>query len=267
MTTLHAAPGGAQEAYDVLAPAYDLLTGAYAYDRWLSALEELALDHGLAGRRLLDVACGTGASFLPMLTRGYEVTACDISSRMLAVAREKAADALLFRADMRELPRIGQFDLITCIDDALNYVLEAQDLQAVLAGIARNLASHGLAVWDLNTVAQYQGQFASDHIVVDDDTFIGWRSGGPARLIHGEIVEVVIDVFRRRTESCWQRSSSIHRQRHWPRATVEQLCRRAGLEVLDVRGQFPAAVIADDLDESAHTKAIYVVRLARKEAP
>ena len=34
---------------------------------------------GLRGARLLDVACGTGNTMLPMLARGYEVTGVDIS--------------------------------------------------------------------------------------------------------------------------------------------------------------------------------------------
>jgi ubiquinone/menaquinone biosynthesis C-methylase UbiE len=81
----------AARAYAVLAPASDLLTADYAYGPRLAALERLALRHGLAGRRLLDVACGTGKSFMPLLERGFEVTACDISPEMVAEARRKVA--------------------------------------------------------------------------------------------------------------------------------------------------------------------------------
>ena len=77
MTTATLDP--AEAAYDALAPAYDILTADYDYDAWLSAIERVAIAHGLTGRRVLDVACGTGKSFLPLLERGYEVTACDIS--------------------------------------------------------------------------------------------------------------------------------------------------------------------------------------------
>jgi RNA polymerase sigma factor (sigma-70 family) len=113
----------AEAAYDALAPAYDVLTADYDYDVWLSAIERVAIAHGLAGRRVLDVACGTGKSFLPLLERGYEVTACDISQAMLPVARAKVGPrAQLCRLDMRALPALGPFDLITCLDDALNYL-------------------------------------------------------------------------------------------------------------------------------------------------
>ena len=79
------------EAYAVLAPAYDLLTAEYAYGPWLAAIERLAVGHGLSGRRLLDVGCGTGKSFMPLLDRGFEVTACDISPEMVAAARGRRA--------------------------------------------------------------------------------------------------------------------------------------------------------------------------------
>ena len=57
-------------AYDVLAPAYDLLTAGYAYAPWLAAIARLARAHGLAGRRALDVACGTGKSLEALLGAG-----------------------------------------------------------------------------------------------------------------------------------------------------------------------------------------------------
>src|SRR5205085_1166001 len=178
-----------------------------------------------------------------------DVTGCDVSSRMLALARDKAPSALLYRADMRELPVFGQFDLITCLDDALNYLLEPDELEAAVSGIADNLAPGGIALWDLNTVAQYRGQFASDHIVVDESTFIGWRRASPWAVESGAVVEIAIDVFAREAGECWHRSSSVHRQRHWPPPVIERVCRAAGLRLLEVRGQRPPAVIGGELDE------------------
>ena len=46
-------------AYDALAHVYDGLTAHHDHERWLALLLGLALSHGLAGNRALDVACGT----------------------------------------------------------------------------------------------------------------------------------------------------------------------------------------------------------------
>jgi ubiquinone/menaquinone biosynthesis C-methylase UbiE len=97
-------------AYDVVAPAYDLLTRGYAYARWLASIDRLARSHGLAGRRALDVACGTGKSLEALLDLGYDAVGCDGSPGMAAIAGAKLADrAAVHVADMRSLPVYGAF--------------------------------------------------------------------------------------------------------------------------------------------------------------
>src|SRR5215207_10747192 len=124
------------QAYDALAPVYDDIGSGRAHERWLAAIEELALEYGLAGRRLLDVACGTGNSFMELLGRGYDVTACDASPRMVAAARRKAGPAArVLVADMRRLPALGEFDLVTCLDDGLNHLTEPREVLAALTGM------------------------------------------------------------------------------------------------------------------------------------
>src|SRR5690242_14968886 len=83
-------PSDTRAAYEELAHVYDELTAHHDHERWLSLLLGLAEAHGLAGRRLLDVGCGTGKSFMPLVRRGFDVTACDISPRMAARARRRA---------------------------------------------------------------------------------------------------------------------------------------------------------------------------------
>src|SRR3954467_11615980 len=141
-------------AYELLAPFYDLYTHDYAHEELLGNIEGIAIEHGLIGRRLLDVGCGTGKSFLPMLARGYEVTACDISPGMVERAREAgdASGAEVFVADARELPDIGAFDIAIALDDALNYLLADDELAMVFEGVARNLRPGGVFVFDLNTL-------------------------------------------------------------------------------------------------------------------
>jgi SAM-dependent methyltransferase len=175
----------AREAYEDLAPAYDLLTADYPHDRWLEALLSLARSHGLRGREVLDVACGTGKSFLPLLARGFDVVGCDISPAMLARAAAKAPAARLVQADMRSLGALGEFDLVTCLDDALNYLLGPGDLAAAFAGIRRNLRPRGIAIWDVNTLALYRSAFASDRTTDRDGVFLAWRGETPVALEAG----------------------------------------------------------------------------------
>jgi ubiquinone/menaquinone biosynthesis C-methylase UbiE len=63
---------------------------------------------------ILDVGTGTGRISVPLLQRGLNLTGCDISSKMMAVLREKVPDAQLAQADAARLPFPDrQFDAVT----------------------------------------------------------------------------------------------------------------------------------------------------------
>jgi SAM-dependent methyltransferase len=215
----------------------------------------------LRGRRLLDVACGTGKSFLPFLARGYAVTACDISPEMVAAAQAKpeTRGARLLVADMRELPELGRFDLITCLDDSVNYLLEDGELIAALAGMGRSLAEHGLLVFDCNSATTYRTAFRSDFVREQDGLFFAWRGAGSAE---GGLASATIDIFAR-GEAGWNRHRSDHVQRHFTRAAIERALAAAGLELVAVRGQSPGGRLDTTADESRHTKLVYLARRSR----
>jgi SAM-dependent methyltransferase len=247
-------------AYAALAPAYDLLTAGYAYGPWLAAIERLALEHGLAGRRVLDAGCGTGKSFLPLLDRGFEVTAFDISPEMVAEARHKAgARAEVLVADMRRLPELGEFDLITCLDDGINHLLDPEEIADAFECLRANLAPGGLLVFDINTLLAYRD--VPDVVVEDDDRLLHWRGGLAELEAPGEEAEVVIDVFTHEGDGLWRRSVSRQRHRHHPVEEIWELAEEAGLEVAAVVGQRQGAVLDDGLDERVHHKAVFVMRI------
>src|SRR4051812_7944761 len=196
-------------AYELLAPFYDSYTREYGHERWLDNLEAIAIGHGLRGNRLLDVGCGTGKSFLPMLARGYEVTACDISPAMVERAREAAGGAAeLLVADARDLPVLGRFDLVTSIDDALNYLLTDEDLALAFEGVARNLRPGGIFAFDLNALATYRDYFRGDVTAEIGDAFFCWRRHAEgAGAAPGANFTSVVEVFSMDDDDRWQRSS------------------------------------------------------------
>jgi len=252
----------AETAYDALAVAYDALTADYPYERWLPALEALAARHGLCGRSLLDIACGTGKSFAPLLARGYDVTGCDLSAAMLDQAQAKAPSARLAHADMRALPDLGRHDLVTCLDDSLNYLLSEADLEAALEGICRSLAAEGVSLWDLNTVAMYRQSFTGAWLADTPGHFVAWQGTTSPDIGSGDRASATIDVFSRAEGGGWDRASSRHVQRHWPAETVVRLSRAVGLEVVAVHGQRRGAVIDGPPDEFVHVKTVYAARRA-----
>jgi SAM-dependent methyltransferase len=261
MNLLHEDP--ARAAYDAFAPFYDSFTHDYEYGRWLASIEAVALSHGLAGRRLLDIGCGTGKSFLPLLDRGYEVTACDISPAMVERAGEAAwgTGTRVVVADMRDMPLLGRFDLVTGTDDVLNYMLSDEELERALEGVARNLRPGGLFVFDLNTLGCYRHHFAGTMAVEVDGTFFCVRGlTDPESAEPGGLYGSVIEIFSDEGGECWRRSSSRHVQRHHRPELVERLLRATGFELVDRRGLVTGAQMVPVGDEEVHMKLEFFAR-------
>jgi SAM-dependent methyltransferase len=250
----------ARDAYESFAPFYDAFTEGYEYDAWLAKIESRARRLGLSGDRLLDIGCGTGKSFMPLLGRGFRVTACDLSPAMVEQARRRAGGAAsLLVADMRELPALGPFDLVTCLDDGLNYLTSEAELAAAFAGVARNLAQGGLFVFDLNSLATYRSVFSASDVVASGGAVFSWHGEGDPEAAPGSPASAVIEVLPDGDDGP-AGAVTRHVQRHHPPVLVKCLLRAAGLEPLDLFGQLPGAVLEQPPDDTRHAKLLYFAR-------
>jgi SAM-dependent methyltransferase len=255
----------ARLAYDAFAPVYDRFTAHHEYGPWTATLEGLARAAGLRGRRLLDVACGTGKSFLPFLARGYAVTACDVSPAMAARAAAKAGGRARVEVhDMRALPVLGEFDLVCCLDDGVNYLDSPAELAAAFAGVRRNLAPGGVLVFDVNTLATYRSFFAGISVVQAAGHVLVWEGRAPADLGAGERAEATLDALVAEADGTWTRTASRHRQRHHPEATVTAALHAAGLRRVARYGMHLDGSVTDTLDELENSKAVYVAGVAHR---
>jgi hypothetical protein len=181
---------------------------------------------------------------------------------MVALAKEKAGDsAELSVADMRELPTLGEFDLVWALDDAINYLLSVDELEAALGGMRDNLAADGLLLFDVNELLVYRTFYAETSVLEQGGKRFVWRGLTPAGVGPGSVCE-----SRLETQSgddgagVAQGEASVHRQRHFPEAEVLAALGRAGLECLDVYGHGLDGIPRQPLDTSIHTKAIYIAR-------
>lgn len=244
--------GLARAAYDALAPFYDGFTRDYEYDRWLEALELWAKAHGLRGRDVLDVGCGTGKSFLPLLRRGYRITACDISAEMVERARKKAnGSADVAVADMRSLPWVGRFDLITCLDDAINYLLTPEELEAALTSMWAALRPGGVLIFDANSLASYRDAFAATFERACDGTRFCWLGEASPDVEAGSVCAATLEVIEPEG-----RIRTRHVQRHWPASTLRTIASNVGFETVVLRGQVTGGRLVGYPDEALHTKVV-----------
>ena len=77
----------------------------------------------LQGKRLLDLACGTGEMTVELAKHGFDVSGVDLSEEMLLIAQEKATSLGVsipfYQQNMAELEGLGLFDCITIFCDSL----------------------------------------------------------------------------------------------------------------------------------------------------
>lgn len=244
-----------KETYDAFAPVYDEFNSGYMYERWTGRLLEKAEEAGMGGKQLLDVACGTGLSSLPMLDRGWSVTGCDISPAMLDLAREKVGERVeLLEADMRELPDLGAFDLIWAINDPLNYLLSVEELEAAFEGMRRNLAPDGIVLFDVNTLVTYRNYFSREIVVEEKGKRLIWSGRQTAAdIVPGMYAEAQFDAPGDSAVA------HVHRQRHFGEKDVLTALDRSGLRCISLFGELEGE-LSPGLDEAHHTKAIYLCR-------
>jgi len=143
MTTPVALYGDAwsSELYDMQRPA----TGVYLdVPLWLALAEK-------TGGPVLELACGTARTLLPIARGGYEITGLDLSPHQLAVARRKLAQetgdvrrrARLVEGNMAQFDLGERFGLIFITFRSFQALLERADQRGCLECCARHLAPRG----------------------------------------------------------------------------------------------------------------------------
>jgi SAM-dependent methyltransferase len=265
-----AADESARETYDRYAPVYDETNAQNDYEMWLGAtlLPELE-KHGLRKDLALDVGCGTGRAFDPLLDRGWQVVGCDVSPGMLAEARRKFGDRVrLFEADARSLPAAspgegdpsgGDFSLILLLNDVVNYMTEDGDLEKAFAGVEQNLSPQGLVLFDANTLALFSHDFASG--LIEQMKERGWEWHG----LTDEAKPGGIFEARFSGEGV---EPHVHRQRHWPIEQVTEALEASGLRCLAVLGQREEGgrvLLSEPADEERDAKVIYIAAHGSRE--
>jgi SAM-dependent methyltransferase len=247
----------ARATYDAFASIYDDFNHLNDYEMWLGMLLPELEKRGLKKGRLLDVGCGTGRAFEPMLRRGWQIQGCDLSTGMLAEARRKFGDTVpLEVADARELPVFGEFELVLALNDVVNYLTEDGDLERAFRGMRANLSADGMVLFDSNTLGLFRTDFASgdsEGMSVGDWTWHGMsheiEPGGTceAHVSGGEL------------------EPHIHRERPHTADTVKSAMEAAGLEFVVALGQQEEegeVVLVDPPDEMRDHKIIYIGRVA-----
>ena len=153
-------------AYERFARFYDAVTGD-ASAQGSRVLESIRRYLPGAGS-LLELGCGTGA-VLAQLDDVASVSGLDRSPEMLAVAAGKVPRAHLVEADMASFSLDRRFDVVICVFDTLNHLLEFEQWRSLFDAVHEHLVGGGLFLFDVNTLGKLRQLSEADPWVHDFD--------------------------------------------------------------------------------------------------
>jgi 2-polyprenyl-3-methyl-5-hydroxy-6-metoxy-1,4-benzoquinol methylase len=216
---------------------YQHLAGVYEAGGWdrfsgqyVGFINRLFEEYGIKHARILDVACGTGSLALALAKQGHQVHGIDISPEMIALASEKASAAaeLSFAVqNMIDFEVEGEFDLVTCTFDAINYLVTADELKKMFDCAAQSLRKSGLFVFDSNTHRHYLsvGNLTQEHKIGAES----FRQ------------EVSYDPVRREATTIFRFEDGAvetHRQKPWELSELNLVLENSGLGVIKSFSRF-----------------------------
>jgi SAM-dependent methyltransferase len=219
------------QPFSSLARVYDAIFSDVEYDDWCAfTLDQLSADW--AGERLepsqvrvLDLACGTGASTVPYVGCGFDVTGVDASADMLEVARAKLPEVAFVRQNFLELDLAWHFHLVTCVFDSLNNLTEPRDLERTFERVFAHLEVGGWFVFDCNTRLGVRdlwddGRFEGEVITDDGSVRFVWEHEFLEDRQLGQV-----------TARCWGEGfsfSEVHLERGYDPGELSAMLERAG---------------------------------------
>lgn len=169
--------------FEGVAPYYDHLMVGVPYESWVDYVEALLKRWKSTPRTVLDLACGTGRVGSELLHRGYEVLGADLSEPMALRCAKQEPPLPAAVSDARALGLASNsFDLIVCLYDSLNYILELDGFAAAMAEGWRVLRPNGLFIFDLNTTrALSMGMFTQKYLTGPDPLHYDWQAHWDAK--------------------------------------------------------------------------------------
>jgi len=141
---------------------YNQIAEKYDFIFPLSPAHKTFFASELHGKTLLDVGAATGNLTAYLSSQGYEVTAIDLSERLIAKATEKGVTVQ--QRNMLAIDELPTFDNIVCIGNTLPHLDSKTSVQLFLQKAYGQLTQGGKLVLQLVNFQKYFAQQQGDYL-------------------------------------------------------------------------------------------------------
>jgi ubiquinone/menaquinone biosynthesis C-methylase UbiE len=218
--------------YGEFAAIYDeLICQDIDYNKIEQRILNLAKKNNINFEDYLDLACGTGNVAINMAKHFKNTYLVDLSEEMLYQAyskfKEKRIKAKVICQDMTELSLNHSFDLITCVLDSTNYILDLEDLYKYFSGVYKHLKAEGIFIFDINSYYKLTTKLANNIFSYNtDEVFYNWEN-----TLEDDIVNMYLTFFVKKDEF-YQRFDEEHFERAYTESQIEDIINRCGFDII-----------------------------------
>lgn len=219
-------------SYNKMAKVYDeLINEDINYKDIADFLLNIATKENIKFESYLDLACGTGSVGVHVGKAFKQNYFVDLSVDMLSEAEFKLRDnrvrGKIICQDMCELNLNKKFNLISCVLDSTNYILEDEDLKDYFKSVYNHLEDDGVFVFDINSYYKISEVLGNNiYTYNSEDIFYAWEN-----IFEDEIVEMDLTFFIRDGE-IYERFNEIHEERAYKEETIESIFKEVGFKMI-----------------------------------
>lgn len=219
------------EAYSKMAKVYDeLIYEDINYQVISEFILNLYGKMGVNKDTYLDLACGTGNIAVHIGKQFKENFLVDLSEEMLMEADKKLRTAKvkgkILCQDMCELNLNRTFDLITCVLDSTNYLLEDEDIEDYFKSVYNHLKEQGVFVFDINSYYKLSEVLGNNIFTYNsEEVFYVWEN-----VFEDDIVDMDLTFFVKNGE-LYERFNEVHQERAYREEEIEKILKKVGFNV------------------------------------
>ena len=239
------------DPYSLLAAGYDAVMAHVDYPAWAAYVRRLLRHHAPEAETVVELGCGTGAFAVALQPHGpapsgYVYRAYDGSAAMVERARERVR--LVGRpiavgvGDFREPVPGPPADVVVLLYDGLNYLLDLDDVEALLQHVHDALVPGGVAILDQSTPANSLNHIDGFDDAGETDAFAYLRTSryDAASGLHTTEFRLTLPDGTEAAET--------HVQRAYDLAEVAELAETAGLTIEAAYDDFTTEPATEDTE-------------------
>ncbi|MGG5462522.1 class I SAM-dependent DNA methyltransferase [Clostridium sp. B9] len=243
------------KSYKMMAKVYDeLIYEDVNYENIANYALAKCDQYSVTKERYLDLACGTGNVGIHVGKSFKENYFVDLSHEMLIEAdkklRENRVRGKIVCQDMCELELNRKFNLITCVLDSTNYILDDESVENYLRGVYNHLEEDGLFVFDINSYYKISEVLGNNVYTYDsEELFYAWEN-----IFEDEIVEMNLNFFVKDGDK-YERFTEVHEERAYKESEIESILKLIGFKIEEKHKGYTEEDVTEDAE-----RIVYIVR-------